>query len=103
MYKFDSEAFIKEMEELNKGIEENPLDYEEFESWYEEYQQETERGLKGDLQNMLLENRALEITDILDQLEYELKIAILNDRLLDAEGIEIEIEELENELLAMGY
>ena len=52
---------------------------------------------------MLLENRALEITDILDQLEYELKIAILNDRLLDAEGIEIEIEELENELLAMGY
>ena len=49
MYKFDSEAFIKEMEELNKGIEENPLDYEEFESWYEEYQQETERGLKGDL------------------------------------------------------
>ena len=52
---------------------------------------------------MLLENRALEITDILDQLEYELKIAILNDRLLDEEGIEIEIEELENELLAMGY
>ena len=52
---------------------------------------------------MLLENIALEITDILDQLEYELKIAILNDRLLDAEGIEIEIEELENELLAMGY
>ena len=52
---------------------------------------------------MLLENRALEITDILDQLAYELKIAILNDRLLDAEGIEIEIEELENELLAMGY
>ena len=52
---------------------------------------------------MLLENRALEITDILDQLEYELKIAILNDRLLDAEGIEIEIEELENELMAMGY
>ena len=52
---------------------------------------------------MLLENRALEITYILDQLEYELKIAILNDRLLDAEGIEIEIEELENELLAMGY
>ncbi|MBP3928188.1 MAG: hypothetical protein J6D47_01305 [Peptostreptococcaceae bacterium] len=51
----------------------------------------------------MLENRALEITDILDQLEYELKIAILNDRLLDAEGIEIEIEELENELLAMGY
>ena len=52
---------------------------------------------------MLLENRALEITEILDKLNYELKISLLNDRLLDAEGIEIEIEELENELLAMGY
>ena len=48
MYKFDSEAFIKEMEEL-EGVEETPLDFEEFESWYKEYQQETERGLKGDL------------------------------------------------------
>ena len=52
---------------------------------------------------MLLENRALEITEILDKLAYELKIATLNDRLLDAEGIEIEIEELENKLMAMGY
>ena len=41
-------AKIKEMEE-NYGVDESPLDYEEFESWYEEYQQETERGLKGDL------------------------------------------------------
>ena len=40
MYKFDSEAFIKEMESLD-GVEETPLDFEEFESWYEEYQQET--------------------------------------------------------------
>ena len=52
---------------------------------------------------MLLENRALEITEILDKLNYELKISLLNDRLLDAEGIEIEIEELENELMTMGY
>ena len=48
MYKFDSEAFIKEMESL-EGVEETPLDYEEFESWYEEHQQETERGLRGGL------------------------------------------------------
>ena len=48
MYKFNSEAFIKEMEEL-EGVEETPLDYEEFESWYEEHQQETERGLRGGL------------------------------------------------------
>ena len=49
MYKFNSDEFIIEMEELNKGVEETPLGFEEFESWYEEYQQETERGLKGDL------------------------------------------------------
>ena len=46
--KFDSESFIAEMESLD-GVEETPLDFEEFERWYEEYQQETERGLKGDL------------------------------------------------------
>ena len=46
MYKFDSESFIKEMEELNKGVEETPLDYEEFEIWHEKM---TERDLKGDL------------------------------------------------------
>ena len=48
MFKFDSEAFIKEMESL-ESVEETPLDYEEFESWYEEHQQETERGLRGGL------------------------------------------------------
>ena len=48
MLKFDSEAFIKEMESL-ESVEETPLDYEEFESWYEEHQQETERGLRGGL------------------------------------------------------
>ena len=47
MYKFNFEAFIREMEEFNKGVEETPLDYEEFESWYEEHQKETERGLRG--------------------------------------------------------
>ena len=46
MLRFNSDEFIKEMEEL-EGVEETPLDYEEFESWYEEYQQETERGLRG--------------------------------------------------------
>ena len=45
MYKFDSEAFIKEMESL-EGVEETPLDFEEFESWYE-YEKMNERDLKG--------------------------------------------------------
>jgi hypothetical protein len=48
MLKFDSDSFIKEMESL-ESAEEAPLDYEEFESWYEEHQQETERGLRGGL------------------------------------------------------
>ena len=52
---------------------------------------------------MLLENRALEIENLVDKLNYELKIALLNDRLLDAEDLQFEIIELENELLAMGY
>ena len=43
--KFDSEAFIKEMESI-QGIEDSPLDYEE----YEEHQtQITERELRGGL------------------------------------------------------
>ena len=50
MLKFDSEAFIKEMEELNKGVEETPLDYEEFEKWLNNQHDEiNERGLKGDI------------------------------------------------------
>ena len=44
MYKFDSEAFIKEMESL-EGVEETPLDYEEFE--LEEYEKMNERYLRG--------------------------------------------------------
>ena len=45
MYKFDSEVFIAEMEEL-EGVEETPLDYEEFEIW--QYKQTTERDLKNE-------------------------------------------------------
>ena len=46
MYKFDSEAFIKEMESL-EGVEETPLDYEDSE--LEEYEKMKERDLKGGL------------------------------------------------------
>lgn len=46
MLKFDSEAFIKEMESL-EGVEETPLDYEEYEQ--EEYERMNERNLKGGL------------------------------------------------------
>jgi spermidine/putrescine-binding protein len=35
-------------EYIDGGDEDSEL-IKEFESWYEEYQQETERGLKGDL------------------------------------------------------
>ena len=41
--KFDSEAFIKEMESI-PGVEDTPMDYEE----YEEYQEQiSERELRG--------------------------------------------------------
>ena len=46
MLKFDSEAFVKEMENL-EGVEEAPLDYEDFE--LEEYEKMNERDLKGGL------------------------------------------------------
>ena len=48
MLRFNSDEFIKEMEEIY-GIEELPLDYEDFENYIEEYEKQTERGLKGDL------------------------------------------------------
>ena len=48
MKRFDSESFIKEMEEIY-GVEDLPLDYEEYENYIEEYEKQTERGLKGDL------------------------------------------------------
>ena len=48
MLRFNSDEFIKEMEEIY-GIEELPLDYEEYENYIEEYEKQTERDLKNDL------------------------------------------------------
>ena len=48
MLRFNSDEFIKEMEEIY-GVEELPLDYEDFENYIEEYEKQTERGLKGGL------------------------------------------------------
>lgn len=47
MLKFDSEAFIKEMESL-EGVEETPLDYEDYEL-YMEVEEMKERDIKGDI------------------------------------------------------
>ena len=48
MYKFDSDAFIKEMEELG-GDEETPLDYVEYEAYlfFKEHEKQDERDLRG--------------------------------------------------------
>ena len=46
MFKFDSESFIREMEEIY-GVEDLPLDYEEYENYIEEYEKQTERDLRG--------------------------------------------------------
>lgn len=48
MYKFDSEAFIKELETI-EGVKETPLDYEEYEASLIWGENETERDLKGDI------------------------------------------------------
>ena len=48
MFKFNSDEFIKEMEEIY-GVEELPLDYEDYEDYMEAYEQITERDLKNDL------------------------------------------------------
>ena len=44
-YNFDSEAFIREMESI-PGVEDSPMDYEEYEEYYEQI---TERELRGGL------------------------------------------------------
>ena len=46
MYKFDSEAFIKELESI-EGVEETPIDYEEYEASLIWGENENERGLRG--------------------------------------------------------
>ena len=48
MYKFNSDEFIREMESL-EGVEETPLDYEEYEASLIWGESETERDLKGDM------------------------------------------------------
>ena len=48
MKKFDSDSFIKGLEEIY-GVEELPLDCEDYKDYMEAYEQITERDLKGDL------------------------------------------------------
>ena len=52
---------------------------------------------------MLLEARAIEIDNAKEELEYEIKIALLNERFQDAEDAKMEIADLERELESMGY
>ena len=47
MYKFDSEAMIKELEEIY-GVDETPLSYEEFEEFMQ-HEEMNERDFKNDL------------------------------------------------------
>ena len=46
MLRFNSDEFIKEMEEIYV-VEDLPLDYEEYENYIEEYEKQTERDLRG--------------------------------------------------------
>ena len=51
----------------------------------------------------MLEARAINIESEIELLEYELKIATLNDRYQDIENIKSDIIDLENELRSLGY
>ena len=51
----------------------------------------------------MLEARAINIESEIEILEYELKIATLNDRYQDIENIKSDIIDLENELRSLGY
>ena len=51
----------------------------------------------------MFEARAINIESEIEVLEYELKIATLNDRYQDIENIKSDIIELENELRSLGY
>jgi hypothetical protein len=51
----------------------------------------------------MFEARAINIESEIELLEYELKIATLNDRYQDIENIKSDIIELENELRSLGY
>ena len=42
-FKFDSEAFIREMESI-PGVEDSPMDYEDYEEYHNQI---TERELRG--------------------------------------------------------
>ena len=50
----------------------------------------------------MFEARAINIESEIELLEYELKIATLNDRYQDIENIKSDIIELENELRSLG-
>ena len=45
MYRFDSEAMIKELEEIY-GVDDTPISYEDFEEFMQ-YEEMTERELRG--------------------------------------------------------
>ena len=51
----------------------------------------------------MFEARAINIESEIEVLEYELKIATLNDRYQDIENIKSDIIDLENELRSLGY
>ena len=51
----------------------------------------------------MFEARAINIESEIELLEYELKIATLNERYQDIENIKSDIIELENELRSLGY
>ena len=52
---------------------------------------------------MNIESIVTNIESEIEKLEYELKIATLNDRYYDIDCIKFDLMELENELRSLGY
>lgn len=50
MFNFDSDSFIRELEEI-EGVEDSDINYEEYEAYlfFKEYEKMNERSLRGDL------------------------------------------------------
>ena len=68
------------------------------------YIEDCENGLIDDIEGCYsAKEEILRLESEIELLEYELKIAILNDRYQDIENIKSDIIELENELRSLGY
>ena len=59
--------------------------------------------VRGRVRSRSIDDIILEIENLVEELNYKIQIALSNGKLLDAEDLQFKINELENELMDMGY